>query len=124
MSPLLILGAIGACLTIFGKQAGAAIDASGAASTTTTSTDPERDAPLHDEIIPMLNSFLPGTAAVAGLLGEDTVEDISDFFARVDDANRTNIENLSNDLAKFDDNVREVTTKIFAPVTRLFDRWF
>ena len=130
---LVILLAGGGALLVRHKQQTDA-DASASAADPGTADD-DRDAALHDEIIPALGQFVPGLEVVADLVGEDVVEDVSDFLARVDDLNRQNLQNLSDDiheagenigdaLAAFDDSVRDVTTKIFSPVTRVFDRWF
>jgi len=124
MNPLVLLALAGGSLFVYGKAKQAKAEAEDDGAVAGDSGTADRDAALHDEIIPSLNAVLPGTQAIANLIGEETVEDISDFFAEVDDRNRQNIENLSNDLARFDDNVRAVTTKIFAPVTNVFRRWF
>lgn len=105
MDPLLLVLLAGGGLAVVAGKAQADA-ATGDGATAGAEGNADRDATLHDEIIPALNAVLPGTQAVAQIIGEEAVEDISDFFARIDDRNRQNIETLSNDLAKLDDKVR------------------
>lgn len=110
MDPLLLLLFAGGGVALVGKAQADAATGDGATAGAEGAED--RDASLHDDIIPALGAYVPGLEVVADVLGEDAVEDVSEFLARVDDRNRQNIEHLSNDLAKLDDRVRNVGSRL------------
>ena len=99
MDPLMLLLLVG----------GGAVVVSKVVAAPTTDADADDDSTIVDALLQ-----IPVVGAVAAIIGEEGVEDVVEFFDRVDDLNQQNLDNatadfeaLGEDLAEFDDDVKD-----------------